>query len=245
MLTSNRLAPRLWTCFVLAVVLVLAGSLASTAVAQEPFLGEIRWVPYNFAPRGWAFCDGQLLSISENTALFALIGTTFGGDGRTTFALPDLRGRVALHAGSGPGLTPRQLGQVGGQEQVTLTPGQMPAHSHPLNASSGAASEGSPAGNVLAATGDGGGGIVHACVSNGSGNVRIVDGPGSCRNNETPVSWGQGGGAGPSYSSAAPDVQMAPDAVGDAGGNVPHPNMQPFTGLHCIIALQGIFPSRN
>jgi microcystin-dependent protein len=100
---------------------------------SEPFLGEIRVVPYNFAQRGWALCQGQLLAISQNTALFALIGTTYGGNGITTFGLPDLRGRVALHVGQGPGLSPYDLGQEGGTETVTLTTSQLTPHTHPAN----------------------------------------------------------------------------------------------------------------
>ncbi len=96
----------------------------------EPFIAEIMLFAGTFAPRGWAFCDGQLLSISQNTALFALIGTTYGGDGRTTFGLPDLRGRVPLHPGTGPGLTNRSLGQRGGQERIILNVNQLPAHDH-------------------------------------------------------------------------------------------------------------------
>src|SRR5215475_4971153 len=103
---------------------------------SEPFLGQIMLVPYNFAPRGWAFCNGQLLSISQNTALFSLLGTTYGGNGQTTFALPDLRGRVPLSSGQGPGLSNYNLGQSGGQETVTLTGNQMPAHQHAINANS-------------------------------------------------------------------------------------------------------------
>ena len=87
---------------------------------SQPFLAEIIMFGGNFAPRGWAFCDGQILSISQNTALFSLLGTTFGGDGRVTFGLPDLRGRSPMHAGHGPGLTDRKLGQKGGSETVTL-----------------------------------------------------------------------------------------------------------------------------
>jgi microcystin-dependent protein len=100
---------------------------------SEPFLGQIILVPYNFAPRGYAFCTGQLLSISQNTALFSLLGTTFGGNGQTTFALPDLRGRVPNGAGQGPGLSNYDLGQVGGTETDTLTVNQMPAHNHLVN----------------------------------------------------------------------------------------------------------------
>ena len=96
----------------------------------EPFIGQIIIFAGNFAPRGWALCDGQLLPISQNTALFSLLGTTYGGDGRTTFALPDLRGRVPLHAGGGPGLTNYRQGQKGGVEQVTLNTSNLPAHTH-------------------------------------------------------------------------------------------------------------------
>lgn len=97
---------------------------------MEPFLGQISMFGGNFAPRGWAFCSGQLLAINDNQALFSLLGTTYGGDGRTSFGLPDLRGRVAMHAGNGPGLTPRPLGQKSGTETNTLTINNMPSHNH-------------------------------------------------------------------------------------------------------------------
>lgn len=97
---------------------------------SEPFIAEIRIFAGNFAPRGWAFCDGQLLPISQNTALFSLIGTTYGGDGRTTTALPNLEGRAPMHPGRGPGLTARRLGERGGVETVTLSEAQMPSHTH-------------------------------------------------------------------------------------------------------------------
>ena len=102
------------------------------ALAQEPFLGEIRWVGFNFAPRGWATCDGQIMNIAQNTALFALLGTTYGGDGQTTFALPDMRGRAPVHVGQGPGLSTRDMGEVGGTEAVTLSLSEMPIHAHAL-----------------------------------------------------------------------------------------------------------------
>lgn len=105
---------------------------------SEPFVAEIRIFAGNFAPRGWAFCNGQLLPIAQNTALFSLIGTTYGGDGRTTTALPNLEGRAPMHPGRGPGLTDRRLGQKGGVETVTLTEAQMPNHNHTMRANTNA-----------------------------------------------------------------------------------------------------------
>ena len=101
----------------------------------EPFIGQIQIFGFNFPPRGWSFCDGQLLPIAQNTALFSLLGTTFGGDGRTTFGLPDLRGRVAIHPGTGPGLPPVTWGQRGGAASTVLTTNQMPNHNHQAIAS--------------------------------------------------------------------------------------------------------------
>jgi microcystin-dependent protein len=106
----------------------------------------------NFAPRGWAFCDGQLLAVSQNDALFSLLGTIYGGDGRTTFGLPDLRGRVPIHAGSGPGLSPRRLGAKAGEEKVNLTVGQLPSHGHAWQASTVAANQLTPDGKNLGQT---------------------------------------------------------------------------------------------
>ena len=117
---------------------------------SEPFVGEIRMFAGNFAPRGWAFCDGQLLAVSQNDALFSLLGTIYGGDGRTTFGLPDLRGRVPIHAGHGPGLSERRLGARAGEEHVTLTTNQLPAHTHSFHATTLPGSESSPENNVLA-----------------------------------------------------------------------------------------------
>lgn len=117
---------------------------------SEPFVGEIRMFAGNFAPRGWAFCDGQLLAVSQNDALFSLLGTIYGGDGRTTFGLPDMRGRIPLHQGTGPGLSPRRLGSKGGAENVTLTTNQLASHSHDFNANTAAATANSPQGKVVA-----------------------------------------------------------------------------------------------
>lgn len=125
------------TLAIFALVVTLATPLiwSTPASAQsEPFLGEIIMVGFNFAPRGWAFCDGQLLGVSDNTALFALLGTTYGGDGRTTFALPDMRGRVAIHPGNGPGLSSYLVGQKGGTETNVLTVDQIPSHTHTATA---------------------------------------------------------------------------------------------------------------
>jgi len=111
---------------------------------SEPFIAEIKIFGGNFAPRGWAFCNGQLLPIAQNTALFSLIGTTYGGDGRTTTALPNIQGRAVMHPGRGPGLTSRRLGERGGVSNVTLTQQQMPSHNHTMKASSMAAETGQP-----------------------------------------------------------------------------------------------------
>jgi microcystin-dependent protein len=117
----------------------------------DPFVAEIRIFAGNYAPRGWAFCNGQLLPIPQNTALFALLGTTYGGNGQTNFALPNLQGRVPLHPGQGPGLNPYNLGQQGGQATVTLLTSQIPAHSHQPRASGASANSGNPASRALAA----------------------------------------------------------------------------------------------
>ncbi|WP_340112900.1 phage tail protein [Maribellus mangrovi] len=122
---------------------------------MEPFLGQIQAFGFNFAPRGWAFCQGQLLAISQNTALFSLLGTTYGGDGRTTFALPDLRGRSMVGMGNGPGLSDIRQGQKGGQEQVTLTVANMPSHNHAPSVAvqTGAGESSAPTGYLAAHSG--------------------------------------------------------------------------------------------
>jgi len=122
---------------------------------SEPFLGEVRMFGGNFAPRGWAFCNGQLLSIAQNTALFSLLGTTYGGDGQTTFALPNLQGRFPMHWGNGAGLSMRTLGEVSGNESVTLLASQLPAHTHPMAAISVDGNTDSPVGAVCAKAVDG------------------------------------------------------------------------------------------
>lgn len=176
---------------------------------SEPFLGEIRMFAGNFAPRGWAFCNGQILPIAQNTALFSILGTTYGGNGQTTFALPNLQGQVPVQWGSAPGGSSYSLGQTGGSENVTLLIGQVPAHSHPVNASN-TASTPSVVGAVPA----------------------TIPAP-------------RGGTATNSYAASGDGTTMNPQMVGPAGGSQPHANMQPYLCVSFIIALNGIFPSRN
>ena len=178
------------------------------------FLGQISMFGGNFAPRNWAFCNGQLLSIAQNTALFSLLGTTYGGDGITTFALPDLRSRLPLDWGQGPGLSNYQLGQAAGSQSVTLNVTQMPAHIHMLIATTATA-------NATAV-----------------GNTVI---PGAAAGDSAPLFYAaQQQGLPP----PAP-VPLDPGACGLAGGNQAHNNLMPSLCITFIIALQGIFPSRN
>ena len=173
---------------------------------SEPFVGEIRMFAGNFAPRGWAFCDGQLLSISQNDALFSLLGTLYGGDGRTTFGLPDLRGRIPVHAGSGPGLTTRYLGANGGTENETLIVNQLPVHNHA---------------------------------------PRAVDTPGTSSSPENAVWAAAPQGAFYVTGDANPGATMNSQIATQIGGSQSHTNMQPYLCIHFIIALVGIYPSRN
>ncbi len=122
---------------------------------MDPFVAEIRMFPFNFAPKGWAWCDGQLLPISQNTALFSLLGTTYGGDGKSTFALPDLQGSAPMHPGQGPGLSLHDLGETGGSETVTLLESEIPAHSHALQATVSLADSNLATGNNLARSSNG------------------------------------------------------------------------------------------
>lgn len=208
-----------------ASVLCLSGLVSAPAIAFEPFIGEIKMVGFNFAPRGYAKCDGQLLPIAQNTALFSLLGVTFGGDGRTTFALPDLRGRVAIHPGRGPGLSVYSAGQRGGVENVTLTVQQMPSHNHGATTSYAALTVN------LNAYGDNGG-------SSAPANNVLAE------KRRTNI-----------YSDQAPDVVMSSDSITltgeiqttvlNAGGGQSIENRMPFLGINHVIALQGIFPSRS
>ena len=117
---------------------------------MDPFVAEIRIFPFNFAPKGWAFCDGQILPLSQNTALFSLLGTTYGGDGKSNFALPDMQGNAPMHPGQGPGLSLHDLGETGGSETVTLLESEIPSHSHAAKVSGADATSRLPGGQFLA-----------------------------------------------------------------------------------------------
>lgn len=168
---------------------------------MEPFIGMIVQFGGNFAPRGWAFCDGQLLPVSSNQALFSILGTTYGGDGRTTFALPDLRGRVPIHPGNGPGLSSYRLGEKSGHESVTLTVSNMPSHNHNFMGIEGDAKADSPTGNIL--------------------------------------------GKSTIYSGGTPSAALASGVVQNTGGNQSFDVRQPYLCVNFIIALVGIYPSRD
>jgi microcystin-dependent protein len=176
---------------------------------STPFIGEIIMFAGNFAPRGWAFCQGQILSIAQNTALFSILGTTYGGNGQTTFALPDLRGRVPIGQGQGPGLPAVSLGEVSGSPTHTLIQAEMPQHNHLINTVADVANTANPTGGSLA----------------------VGQGP----NNST-LSL---------YSNQTPNSPLNAQTCGIAGGSQPFSVMQPYLGMNYIIALQGIFPSRN
>ena len=136
------------------LVLLFSCLTATKTFAQDGYIGEIRMVGFNFAPRNWAMCDGQLLSIASNTALFSILGTTYGGNGTTNFALPDLRGRAPIHAGfsQGPGLSQVDLGQMSGQQTVSLIQQNIPIHNHLINGTSADGTSGDPTGNIPANT---------------------------------------------------------------------------------------------
>ena len=168
-------------------------------------IGDIKMFAGNFAPKNWAFCNGQIIAISSNTALFSILGTTYGGNGTTNFALPNLQGRIPVGTGNGPGLTPQVLGEVSGTEATTLTVANLPLHNHPLSAKAGGGNQGGPSGHFLAASDQ--------------------------RNSQ--------------YTSAAADTTLAATAIGNAGSNIPHSNMQPSLGMNFVICLHGIFPARN
>ncbi len=135
----------------------------------SPFVAEIRIFPFNFAPKGWAFCDGQLMPLSQNTALFSLLGTTYGGDGKSNFALPNLQGNAPMHPGQGPGLSLHDLGESGGSDTVTLIATEMPTHSHSLMASDQPGEDPSPQGEALARS------VGASLYKSAAANVQLAD----------------------------------------------------------------------
>jgi microcystin-dependent protein len=182
---------------------------------MEGTIGEIRMFAGTFAPKNWAFCNGQLISIAQNTALFSILGTMYGGNGQTTFALPDLRSRVPVGTGQGPGLSNYQLGQMSGVENTTLTAANLPTHTHPLNATanlpctSNPGSADTPVGNIPAAS------ATHedyAPAASANGNMAPINIAGN---------------------------------TGAAGSGQPFSTLQPYLGMNYIICMFGIFPSRN
>ena len=178
-----------------------------------PYLGELKIVSFNFAPKTWALCNGQFLPINQNQALFSLLGTMYGGNGQTTFALPDLRTRVPIHVGNG-----HTQGEAAGVAAVTLALGQLPTHIHQLRADA-----------ATAATSN-----VSTAPANGSLGQTIGQPP---TGSSYPLSI---------YTATLNNLNtQAPQEIGNVGGNQPHENRQPYLALNFIIALQGVFPSRN
>lgn len=188
---------------------------------MDQLLGQIQPFGFNFAPRGWAKCDGQLLAISSNTALFSLLGTTFGGDGRTTFALPDLRGRSIVHIGHGPGLSTISWGEKGGSEQVYLSQMNMPSHSHALQ--NGLA-------NVIINTTNNA-----DATSETDGGANVLGTSGSM-----PEIYRENAAAGDRLGGVEITGTTTP-----SGGNIPFEIRNPFLGINVCIAEVGIFPSRS
>ncbi|MFC0184131.1 Microcystin-dependent protein [Pseudarcicella hirudinis] len=179
---------------------------------MEPYIGEIRLFAGNFAPRDWAFCAGQLLPIAQNTALFSILGTTYGGDGKVTFGLPDLRGRGPVCQGTSTTGTIYDLGEASGVENVTLLSSEIPRHNHLIADKNAASDASTPIGNYP--------GEIAATVG---GDAAVVS----------------------EYSTAPNGAILAPTAVSLAGSTLPHSNMQPYLAVNYIIALYGVYPSRN
>ena len=164
---------------------------------SDPYIGEIKVISFNFPPKGWAFCNGQIMSIQQNQALFSILGVTYGGNGQTTFALPNFQGRMPIHQGNG-----YTTGQQGGEASHTLSVQEMPAHVHIAQGAS-TANQGSPVNNL----------------------------------------WAPADGA--NEFNDVPDSTMGSNAIGSAGGSQPHPNEAPYLVLNFVIALTGVYPSRD
>lgn len=178
-------------------------------MASQPILGCVFIFCGNFAPRGYMLCQGQILPISQYTALFSILGTMYGGNGTTTFGLPDLRGRAPVGSGAGLGLSPVVEGQMGGVQNTSILTSNLPSHTHALNASTTNATQPLPTGNVLA----------------------------SIQDSNPAQALG--------YLNAAPNAAMSAASIGLTGSNIPLNTQSPYLGINYIIAIQGIFPSRN
>lgn len=185
---------------------------------SEPFLGQVEVFSFNFPPKGWTTCSGQLLSIQQNAALFALLGTMYGGDGRVNFGLPDLRGRVPVGWGQGHGLSPYDLGQKGGEEAHTLITQEMAAHNHSFNVDTN-----NPASNNTNVP---------------STSVVLGNTVGKLSGSANPFNLYL-------YTSGAPAGTLDPHSIGLSGGGQAHNNIMPYLALNFCISLIGIFPSRN
>lgn len=201
-------------------LLFVTAALLGTANAQEPFVGEIIMVGYTFCPRGYTEAAGQLLAISSNNALFSLYGTTYGGDGRTTFALPDLRGRAPIGQGNGAGLSDYRLGQRGGVETVTLTQNELPSHTHSATT------------NVT----------VTLKADPNSGDSDDPTGAVPAKERRSDIYSGDTPSVDMSSDAATAN---ATTTVGNAGGNLAHENRMPYLTMRYCVALVGIYPSRN
>lgn len=197
---------------------------------MDGYIGEIRLIAANFAPRNWAYCTGQTIAIQSNTALFAILGTNYGGNGTTNFRLPDLAGRVAVGTGQGPGLSLYNLGEAGGEENHTLISTEMPAHTHTGGVSGTA--------NLLVSADD----STLAVATAGS----VIAAPGYT------VAGGFAKTLG--FNNATPNTVLHTDSIkltngaftlANAGGSIAHSNMQPYLGMNYIVCMYGVFPSRN
>ena len=230
--------------FVIAATLVIAAAPDNSSAGESPFIGEISYVGFNWAPRNWQSCNGQTLSINDNTALYSLLGTTYGGDGVTTFALPDMRGRVPIHQGRGPGISGNyMMGYRGGTEQITLSANTMPTHSHSATAESQSQSSVAP------------GATATSTLKAANTTMNQTNAAGHSLANQS--------GMIKAYSDTAPNVAMHAGSVvttldgiavttttnttvtvNNAGSSNPFPILQPYLVVNCIIATNGIYPTR-
>ncbi|WP_321491909.1 tail fiber protein [uncultured Desulfobacter sp.] len=214
---------------------------------SEPFIGEIKLVAFSYAPRGYAQCTGTTVPLNDNQALFALIGTTYGGNGSTTVGLPDLRGRSPIQYGTGPGLDTWNWGEKGGSPTVQLALGNIPAHSHGLYASNTQGNASSPSGGLLAAPGPA---LFTGEVPSGipvTGTTTIKGQTGTLQDGKTSESREISGGVAtqPYVSGLTPNVEMSTSSIGMSGESQPFSVQSPCLAMTYVIALVGLFPSRN